>query len=112
MLLVYTGLIPVTFTDVRVGEVFPGDEFNLPDEDVAPFLVRADVRVVNPVPVPPVPDGPVAPLPVPTELLSLTAAVSEPDAEPEPEPPAADEAADEPVADEATTDHTGPEEVS
>jgi hypothetical protein len=93
--LTYTGLTPVTFTDNRVGEKFPGDEFNLPDEDVTPFLARADVAVVEPV----------APTPalMPAVLPSLSIPVV-PDVEPDPEPPAADEAADEPVADEATTD--------
>lgn len=97
MRLTYTGLTPVTFTDTRVGEKFPGDEFNLPDSDVAPFLARADVEVV--VPVTPTPAL------MPAVLPSLNTAV-EPDAELDPEPPAADEAADEPAADEAATDHS------
>lgn len=47
MRLRYVGSRPVTFTDSRVGEKHPGDEFNLSGEDVDKFLARADVTRVS-----------------------------------------------------------------
>lgn len=43
MLLRYTGPGPVTFTDPRVGEVHPGDVFEVPDDEADAFTSRADV---------------------------------------------------------------------
>lgn len=93
MRLTYTGLTPVTFTDNRVGEKFPGDEFNLPDGEAVPFLARADVEVVETVAS--------TPELMPSVLLSTNIAI-----ETDAKPPAADEAADEPAIDETATDHS------
>lgn len=45
MRLRYTGPVPITFPAVGV-ETEPGDEFDVPDEDAAGFLSRADVESV------------------------------------------------------------------
>lgn len=57
MKLRYTGSGPVTFADPIVGEVFPGQEFVVPDEGTAGYLTRSDIEQVEEAeePVPPAP---------------------------------------------------------
>lgn len=45
----YTGALPVTFVE-SVGEVEPGGEFFVPDEDAPRYLARADVEQVRDAP--------------------------------------------------------------
>lgn len=90
MRLRYTGVNPVTFMDARAGECQPGDEFTLPDEDAASFLVRADVEEVKD-------DG--------EEPPTDDHADGEPDSEPE--PAVTPEVEAEPVVDDqGTTDNS------
>lgn len=46
MKLRYVGVLPVTFTDQRIGELHPGDEFTIPDDDAPPFLTLTTVELV------------------------------------------------------------------
>jgi hypothetical protein len=47
MKLRYTGTSTVTFVNSLVGEVVPGQEFNVPDEEAAAYLTRSDVEEVE-----------------------------------------------------------------
>lgn len=47
MKLRYTGVIPVTFMSYGIGEVEPGQEFSVTDEDAEVFLTRSDVEQVT-----------------------------------------------------------------
>jgi hypothetical protein len=44
MKLRYVGVIPVTFTQSSAGEVFPGDEFEVPDDQAEALLAHALVE--------------------------------------------------------------------
>lgn len=50
MKLRYVGVLPVTFTDQRIGELHPGDQFVIPDDDAPPFLTISTVELVSDVP--------------------------------------------------------------
>lgn len=45
---VYTGDQPTVFTTGGVGAVVPGQEFDVPDEDLAAFDARRDISVPPP----------------------------------------------------------------
>lgn len=45
---IYLGKQPTVFMTGRVGAVVPGQEFDVPDEDVAAFDARSDVSVPPP----------------------------------------------------------------
>lgn len=47
MRLRYTGVIPTVFITGDVGEVEPGDEFNVPDDLSESFTRRPDVEIVT-----------------------------------------------------------------
>lgn len=47
MKLRYTGSVKATFAYPSVGEVEPGQEFIVPDEDAEGFLVRSDIEQVE-----------------------------------------------------------------
>lgn len=73
MRLQYIGVIPVMFTHPAVGEVFPGQEFEVPDGDTDGLLTRADVVEAQPVKArKELPAA--APAPVAAELAVVTAA--------------------------------------
>jgi hypothetical protein len=46
MKLRYVGVTPVSFTQSPVGEVFPGDEFEVPDDQAEGLLAHARVEQV------------------------------------------------------------------
>lgn len=48
----YVGPHPITFADPRVGEVHPGDEFEVPDDLAGSFTSRADVEPAEAAPPP------------------------------------------------------------
>lgn len=62
MRLRYTGSIPVTFA-TAVGEVQPGAEFDIPDDQSEAYLVREDIAEVVREDVPPDESVPAAPRP-------------------------------------------------
>lgn len=47
MKLRYTGIDTTTFANPLVGEVHPGQEFFVSDEEAAAYLTRADVEVAE-----------------------------------------------------------------
>lgn len=75
MRLRYVGTSRVTFTRPSVGEVSPGDEFDVPDAETAGYLARADVIQVEETPVE-----------APEITLSLAARGSKSVPKPDPEP--------------------------
>lgn len=74
MKLRYVGVIPVMFTQSSAGEVFPGDEFEVPEVEAEALLARADIEQAP--------------------VRAVKARKTQPVAEPAPEPePAAEPAA-------------------
>lgn len=87
MNLIYTGKVPVTFTDPRVGEVFPGDQFEVADDLSEVYLTRSDVA---------------QPATTGAEIVKAASAVVDTASKPEPET----ESTPAEATDQATTDNS------